>query len=225
VVTEREKAHKRARYYAHKAQVLLDKKAERLANPEKSRAISRAYYQKNKELIAARLRAKRKDPKWAATDASQKKAYALANPQKVAEYQKAYRLAHKEKAKEKNKAYRAANQEKLKASNRKWREANREYLKSLNKKAYATNKEQRIKDSIPIVARRRARKLAAFVEDVDRSVVFERDAGVCGICNLPVNLDDWHLDHIQPLSKGGEHSYANTQVSHPTCNMRKGAKL
>ena len=70
--------------------------------------------------------------------------------------------------------------------------------------------------------RRRARKLGAFVEDVDHAVVFERDAGVCGICNLPVGLDAWHLDHIKPLSKGGEHSYANTQVSHPTCNQRKG---
>lgn len=26
-----------------------------------------------------------------------------------------------------------------------------------------------------------------------------------------------------PISKGGEHSYANTQVSHLICNIRKGA--
>jgi 5-methylcytosine-specific restriction endonuclease McrA len=34
-----------------------------------------------------------------------------------------------------------------------------------------------------------------------------------------------HLDHIVPLARGGEHSYANTQPAHPTCNRRKGAKV
>jgi 5-methylcytosine-specific restriction endonuclease McrA len=55
--------------------------------------------------------------------------------------------------------------------------------------------------------------------------VWERDEGVCGICGTAADLSDWHLDHVVPLSKGGEHSYANTQVSHPVCNLRKHAKV
>jgi 5-methylcytosine-specific restriction endonuclease McrA len=27
-----------------------------------------------------------------------------------------------------------------------------------------------------------------------------------------------------PLALGGEHSYANTQVAHPLCNLRKGSR-
>lgn len=73
-------------------------------------------------------------------------------------------------------------------------------------------------------ARYRARKVEQFVEVVDPQVVWERDEGVCGMCGQAADRADWQLDHIVPISKGGEHSYANTQVSHPTCNRRKGAK-
>lgn len=69
---------------------------------------------------------------------------------------------------------------------------------------------------------RRAQKLGTQTEPVLRQLVWERDEGVCGICHLPADRDDWHLDHVIPLSKGGPHTYGNTQVSHPTCNLSKG---
>lgn len=72
------------------------------------------------------------------------------------------------------------------------------------------------------VEKRRARKLAAFVDDVKRAVVFERDEGICGICGTPVDPKRFHVDHIIALAKGGEHSYANVQLAHPACNHRKG---
>jgi 5-methylcytosine-specific restriction endonuclease McrA len=75
-----------------------------------------------------------------------------------------------------------------------------------------------------IVAWRAARKLAAFTEDVHPLVVLERHDGLCGICGDDVDPFDYHVDHIVPLSKGGEHSYRNTQPAHPVCNLRKGAK-
>lgn len=73
----------------------------------------------------------------------------------------------------------------------------------------------------------RARKLAAFVEAVDRQQVFLNDAGICQwqYCSEPspfVDPANWHLDHIVALANGGEHSYENTQVTHPVCNLRKG---
>lgn len=30
------------------------------------------------------------------------------------------------------------------------------------------------------------------------------------------------LDHVIPMSKGGAHSYANTQLAHWLCNVTKG---
>jgi 5-methylcytosine-specific restriction endonuclease McrA len=72
---------------------------------------------------------------------------------------------------------------------------------------------------------RRARKAEAFVEEVDRKVVWERDEGKCQWCGCDVPYKEMHLDHVIPLAKGGEHSYANTQVLCASCNGRKGAKL
>ena len=72
----------------------------------------------------------------------------------------------------------------------------------------------------------RARKChAPVVETVLRSKVFERDDGICHICLKPVDPHGWHMDHIVPLSRGGEHSYKNVGVSHPFCNLSKGPRI
>jgi 5-methylcytosine-specific restriction endonuclease McrA len=63
--------------------------------------------------------------------------------------------------------------------------------------------------------------------------IFERDEWICGLCHDPIDKwrrgpDDWYratLDHIIPLSKGGLHTYENTQAAHWICNMEKGDRL
>jgi len=51
--------------------------------------------------------------------------------------------------------------------------------------------------------------------------VYRRDHGRCGLCGRFVARSAFEVDHVRPLAKGGEHSYANVQVSHPLCNRRK----
>lgn len=58
-----------------------------------------------------------------------------------------------------------------------------------------------------------------------RAAVIERDEGVCGLCGGPVPPDDIHLDHIIPRSLGGPDEFANLQVTHSACNMRKGNRV
>lgn len=70
---------------------------------------------------------------------------------------------------------------------------------------------------------RRARLVGAFVETVDPAKVWKAHKGLCGICQKPVK-GAWHVDHILPLARGGQHSYANVQVAHPRCNLSKGAR-
>lgn len=80
--------------------------------------------------------------------------------------------------------------------------------------------------------RRRALKAGATVEDFKHVEVFERDGWVCGICSEPVDRElkfpdpmSVSLDHVIPLANGGEHSRANTQCAHLSCNVRKGARV
>jgi len=93
---------------------------------------------------------------------------------------------------------------------RQWRLANVESARKLFREA---------------AGRRRARKLDQFVEDIDPQVIWDRDQGICGICKDPADHDRFDIDHIMPLSKGGEHSYVNAQLAHPSCNYRKGDKV
>ena len=79
---------------------------------------------------------------------------------------------------------------------------------------------------------RKARVRDAFVEPVLASEVFERDGWICGLCSAPIPRDAvWpdllspSVDHIVPLSRGGEHSMANVQASHLSCNSRKQASV
>jgi len=36
--------------------------------------------------------------------------------------------------------------------------------------------------------------------------------------------EDYHIDHYEPLSKGGRHELENLVISCPSCNVRKNAK-
>jgi len=75
---------------------------------------------------------------------------------------------------------------------------------------------------------RRARLLGAFVEAVHPLVLAERDNWICGICQMPIdplltypNPGYRSIDHIIPLSRGGEHSYTNTRIAHLSCNNKR----
>jgi len=46
---------------------------------------------------------------------------------------------------------------------------------------------------------------------------------ICSYCNVSC-IDNYHVDHIEPLSKNGVHELSNFTISCPTCNISKGNK-
>lgn len=83
------------------------------------------------------------------------------------------------------------------------------------------------------VSKRRALIAESRYEHFDSTHVFERDGYICQLCGVKTkpDLKDVHnhfypnLDHIIPLSKGGEHSVENTQCLCRVCNMIKSNKI
>ena len=78
----------------------------------------------------------------------------------------------------------------------------------------------------------RSRHSGRFIEHVAVSILAERDGFICQLCDSPVDMEQpwpgrWSpsVDHVVPISLGGEHSYANTQLAHLTCNIRKGNRV
>jgi 5-methylcytosine-specific restriction endonuclease McrA len=69
-------------------------------------------------------------------------------------------------------------------------------------------------------------------ESISIKYITKRDKGQCQLCGKKVLLNERHphplsasIDHIIPLSQGGNHSRANTQLAHLRCNVVKGVKV
>ena len=80
---------------------------------------------------------------------------------------------------------------------------------------------------------RRAAKRGARRNSFGRTITLQRliarDGPMCAICGKPTDYDAHHLtdeypsiDHVVPLSHGGNHSWTNVRVAHRGCNSFRG---
>jgi hypothetical protein len=58
-----------------------------------------------------------------------------------------------------------------------------------------------------------------------RMEIIERDDSTCYICNTSVNFNEIELDHLIPVSKGGNSSNENVAVSCMKCNRSRGNRI
>ncbi len=166
----------------------------RAANPE----WFKAYYAKNKEKSKAKAAA------WYA-----------ANPERM----KAYRAANKERAKAATASWNAANSEWVRVRNAAWRAANKDRVRATNAAWAKANAEKRADGC----QQRRVRIKGGVVEKIDRRAIYDRDNGECHLCGKHVPEKEMELDHLIPVSRGGDHVALNLRVSCRSCNRRRGA--
>lgn len=179
-----------------------------------------AYYQANREKVRADPRAYREANR--ALIATQRRAYFDANADRIRERDRERYRANRELHLQRAAAYHAANPEKVAAHKRRYLDANRDEHRERRRAYDAANPEKKRERT----ARYRARALAApVVEAIDRAAIVARDKSICHLCGEPVGADDLHLDHVVPLSRGGEHTAENLRVAHGICNQRKGDRV
>jgi len=85
-------------------------------------------------------------------------------------------------------------------------------------------------------ARRRKREHTLTYKAIPLVELIERDNGICQICGKPVDLTDgWYdecdqfhvgrnyptVDHIIPITRGGDNTWNNVQLAHQHCNSAK----
>ena len=188
----------------------------------------RIYYQANREKIKVRV-----------------KAYQKANIEHLKVYRKKYREKSTDKIKVRAKAWYCGNIDKKREYNKVYHSAyyqlNKETLKA-HRKAYRQANSNKIKirdkiynqlnpEKIAIRCRKRkALRLGVGHEPYTNNYIFNRDRWTCQLCGEKINKRlKWpnprskSLDHIMPLSKGGNDSPTNVQASHLRCNMSKHA--
>ena len=140
-----------------------------------------------------------------------------ANPEKQHACDASWRTRHADALRAKKKSWYAENQQHLLARRRTYyaEHIDAERARNLAWNTANPDKRREFRDS------RRKRIQSVFVERVRLPVLVERDRGRCGICGTPVVRREMSVDHILPLSKGGEHSYANTRLTHLRCNISR----
>lgn len=57
-----------------------------------------------------------------------------------------------------------------------------------------------------------------------RRIVWTRDPHECRYCHLPLEADDWTLDYVVPLIRGGRQHSDNAVIACRPCNSSKGAR-
>ena len=215
---------------------------------EQKKENDRCYYQHNRDAIRAKSRTRYKDdPEYKEKALLNARRYGRENPKKVKAYRaanrkcrgaqtKAWRKDNREKVRSYAKQYRQDNKESTKQYQRDYHKANCEVLKAKRQQYNAENSDKiadsqrryRKENALKVYsknAKRRALLRGAKVEQVDYDTIYLRDKGVCGICGSVICRGEMTLDHIIPLSRGGEHSAVNAQVAHLSCNSSKGNKL
>jgi hypothetical protein len=136
------------------------------------------------------------------------------NPDKC-ERERAWREANRESIRERQRALREANRERVRDVHLAWREANREKLCERSRAWAAANPDKRAACS----SRRRARKLNATPPFTPEEKARER-----AIYAEAARNEEWEVDHIKPLSKGGLHHPDNLVAIPLTMNRQKRAQ-
>jgi 5-methylcytosine-specific restriction endonuclease McrA len=135
--------------------------------------------------------------------------YREQHAESIAATDKAWRDKNAEKRRVKQQRYRALYPEKARETRRKWREANPDKVRANWYISYQ---------------RYRARKAQAAINDLSRAQWQEILAAYdhrCVYCGR--KMQRLTMDHIIPLSKGGDHTASNVVPACRACNTKKSA--
>jgi hypothetical protein len=216
-------AHRKAYYAEHADESRAAALAYAAEHREERRAYSAAYRAEHHETVLA-----------------QNRAYDAANPEKRRQSRQRSRKAHRDERLAYGKAYREANRTLLRDKDRAYKQrtksAQTERMRRYRTKHYerqsAYERAYRQAHLAEYRAharvggnKRRAHRLQAagtFTRQ-DIAHLYAEQNGLCAYCTCPLG-ERYHVEHRQPLSRGGTNWPENLCCSCPTCNHRKHQK-
>src|SRR5574343_49856 len=129
-----------------------------------------------------------------------------ANKEYILERCRKYREENHKRELERKKKYREANNKIILENLKKYREANPGYVSTYRRNRYA---------------RKRNAIGSHTKNDILNLLVLQKSK--CAICRCSIKTG-YHVDHVVPLSKGGNNDKFNLQLLCPSCNCSKHAK-
>jgi len=207
---DKEKRAIYAKLYAQKnpEKVREQRRKWKKLNPERVKAYKKKSYELHKEEINKKIKLSMTSEK---RETARKRAndWYHNNLERAKETRKKYQEKNYEKLRAYKTEHYLMNLDEYKKRARRWDKSNPEKIKNIRNN---------------VKARRRIRESNAYVENIDRNLIYDRDNGICQICGELVPKNEMTIDHIIPLAKDGIHSYNNVQLAHSVCNSSKGVK-
>ena len=175
------------------------------ADPERYRKRQNDYYKSNTELVLA-INKRSLSRNLEKVRARKAEAYQR-DRERVLARATEYASKHKAEKRAYDRMYREMNADKLREMKAAWIAGNQALIKAVK---------------LSYKARRRAAEKAG---DSSRAIKdwIGRQQLVCRWCEADCR-DNFHVDHIEPLSRGGAHAVSNLCIACPPCNLRKNAR-
>lgn len=181
-------------------------------------AYKRNYYLINKDKINAR--AKEYKILHQAHLTEKNKEYYLANKPEILKKQKVYTDAHKERLTLYKKNYHFINKERLIKKAVEWGRNNKEKRKIIKKKWRDNNREKTNFLTKQYIYRKKGAGGYATFKQVHE--LYEKYLGLCVYCGLNKATS---IDHVIPISRGGNNNIENLLPACVSCNSKKRDKL
>lgn len=191
-----------------------------------SKQHNKKYYEKNAETLKEYQRLYRRE-----------------NTEILKQYHKKHRQENIDSINQKKKRYYQENRESILKRNKRYRQENAESIKRYKKQHDEEYKEYRRQyiqtDRGREASYRSNLKRKSYKHKVEftphqRKLILDRDNWACQSCGIEVHdrrNGDWntpdkaHIDHILPISRGGNSIPSNLQVLCRTCNLSKRDKI
>lgn len=145
--------------------------------------------------------------------------YYRENAERIKQRSQEWHSSNREKSRAIKKKWAEANPDKQNAAIRAWQEKNAERFAATKKEWRESNREVL---RVHVINRRRKLAEGNLSFNIVELLMI-RQNGVCAGCGEHLG-NDYHIDHIHPISKGGVNTDENVQLLHSRCNLIKAAR-
>lgn len=185
---------------------------------EKARDRERYRNNSSKKLAANKLWREANAEKYLST----KKKYRADNKDKIKDSKRLFYVANKEEINANCREYYVNNCENVKVVSATWR-SNNKNRHNMSNRIWAKNNTEKV--AIASVRRRACEANSeGYLNFSDYFEILANQDYKCPYCNADLH-NNYHLDHIMPISRGGSSWPDNFQALCPSCNLSKNAKL